>query len=374
MKITHIVPSLESRHGGPSRSARGLSLGLAELGEDVTLLSTGPMSQVETIIGTRIETFRRGWPEVVCRCPALNHALQKEPGAIVHHHGLWLRTLHYAHQKSRRGGLPLVISPRGMMSSWAWHHHRRRKTWASRLLHPGALKAAAGWHATSDAEAADIRALGFTQPICVAGNGVTLPTESQLAEARTFWLGEFPDAATRPVALYYGRFHSKKRVLDLIDLWQKLAPPEWTLALVGIPSEYTVRELENYAARQPGSNRIEVFDGTNTPPPYAIASLFLLPSHSENFGLTVAESLASGVPALVTDTTPWQDMNGRGVGWCASWESFGEKLQAALALPEPERADMGRLGRSWVAQTFSWKQVAQPLAEFYRVLATQRST
>src|SRR2546430_12699827 len=54
---------------------------------------------------------------------------------------------------------------------------------------------------------------------------------------------------------------------------------------------------------------VQAFDGTGVPPPYAVASLFLLPSHSENFGLVIAEAMAHGVPPLVTDTTPKKTLN-----------------------------------------------------------------
>ena len=42
MKIAQIVASLESRHGGPSRSVRGLAAGFGANGHDVELLGTSP--------------------------------------------------------------------------------------------------------------------------------------------------------------------------------------------------------------------------------------------------------------------------------------------------------------------------------------------
>lgn len=316
MKITQIVASIEERHGGPSRSVRGLAAGLVEAGHTVELLSTAHdgngAAHVEGHLSTRI--FSRGRPERLCPAPALrNHLLQAET-ELVHNHGLWLRSLHHAHLAAVQKRIPLVISPRGMMSTWAWNHHRFQKRLASWWVHPGAFAAAAGWHATSEAESDDIRGLGFTQPVCVAPNGVVPPASDEQAAEVRHWHTALPMIAGRRVALFYSRYHSKKRVLELIDLWLSVPRGDWLLLLVGIPEEYSVAQLEARILRAGGAGRVLARDGADAPPPYAVASLFLLPSHSENFGLVVAESLVRGVPVLATNTTPWKNIDRIGAG------------------------------------------------------------
>jgi glycosyltransferase involved in cell wall biosynthesis len=100
-----------------------------------------------------------------------------------------------------------------------------------------------------------------------------------------------------------------------------------------------------------------------------VASLFLLPSRSENFGLVIAEALASGVPALVTDTTPWSDLTPNRAGWCVPWEEYAPALASALFTTHDELRVMGRSGRSWVANEYSWSRAAGLLHGFYRHLA-----
>src|SRR4051812_876801 len=190
MKIAHIVPSLEERHGGPSKSVRALANALARSGESVTLLSTRETGRpMEDSDGddARISIFPRVIPRRLCRSPELRQHLEKEPYDCLHHHALWLLTLRYAHAAAQKSHVPLIISPRGMMSGWAYNHHRWRKGTASLLVHPGAFGDAAGWHATSPEEADDIRKLGFSQPICVSPNGVVLPTPEDLSAAAEVW-------------------------------------------------------------------------------------------------------------------------------------------------------------------------------------------
>lgn len=371
MKICHIVPSLEERHGGPSKSVRRLASALAGLGHEVDLLATRPDGAAPPVREgpVRVLEFRRDRPEFLCVSAGLREHLRQKPYQLLHHHALWLRTLHYTREAAQATGARLVISPRGMMSRWSWHHHRWRKLLADRLVHPGAFAAANGWHATSSAEADDIRHRGFQQPICVAPNGVESPSADEMTGAHEAWTRLCPAVATRPVALFYSRFHRKKRLLELIDLWIDVAPHEWLLLIAGIPQEYSQADLISYVARRDADARIAVFDGAGRPPPYGAASLFLLPSHSENFGLVIAEAMAWGVPVLVTDTTPWADAAAQNAGWCVPWEAYGAALRDALAQSTDRLEQRGARARDWVLARYSWEQAARPLAEFYSRLA-----
>ena len=366
MRIVQIIASLEERYGGPSKSVYELSRALAAADHEVELLTTDPSPDTLRREGAlTIRTFHRQWPDSLCRSSHLRRYLRLEGADVIHHHALWLRTLHYAHRAAVLGRVPLVVSPRGMMSRWAWHHHGMRKRLAQFLVHPGAFGHVRGWHATSEAEAAEIRARGFTQPVCIAPNGVAAPDPADLAAAARRWHALCPETDERPVALFYSRFHRKKRLLELIDTWAERGPRDWLLLIVGIPEEYTVTMLEDYVLRTAGNRRIRVFSGGGVPAPYAVASLFLLPSHSENFGLAIAEALAHGVPALVTDSTPWLALNGAG-GWCVPWSDYGAALDAAVAEgPERLRA-RGARARDWVLREYSWERPARELAEFYR--------
>lgn len=375
MILTHIVPSLEEQHGGPSKSVRALSLALARAGHDVELLTTSPTAprrgeaHRDLASPLHVRVFRRDWPQRLCVSRGLRRALHDRQPAVVHHHALWLRTLHYAHQRIQGTPTRLVVSPRGMMSNWAWQHRGLRKKLARTLVHPGALQAVHGWHATSPEEEQEIRALGFSQPICVAPNGVEAPTEAEHAAAREHWHTACPATRDRRVALFYSRFHQKKRVLELIDLWLTHGPRDWLLLLVGVPQDYTPEQLERYAAKMSGAGRVAAFSGASRPPPYAVASLFLLPSHNENFGLVIAEAMAARVPVLVTDTTPWRAVNSSGLGWCVPWPDYASALGAATRESPAALAARGAAAQAWVGREFAWAKSAQTLAAFYATLA-----
>lgn len=378
MKIAQVVPSLLARHGGPSRSVRGLVGGLAQIGHSVDLLTTGPLDTGNHAVTSpapdslKTQAFDRDFPQLLARSSALGRHLAANDYTVIHNHGLWLRPLHYAHRAARKSAVPLVISPRGMMSPWAWQHRRWKKRLAAWLIHPGAFSATSGWHATCEAEADDIRRLGFRQPICVAPNAVEPPSAAAESDEARVWRARLPELAGRRVALFYSRFHAKKRVFELIDLWLAKPRGDWVLLIAGIPEAYSVDQLDAYILRQGGGGRILVRDGAGQPPPYAACDLFLLPSHSENFGLVVAEALVRGVPVLTTDGTPWMELEKVGAGRCVPWSHFGPALDALISEPSEALTASGERGRRWACETFTWKKTASTLADFYALLTAPR--
>jgi len=98
--------------------------------------------------------------------------------------------------------------------------------------------------------------------------------------------------------------------------------------------------------------------------------LFVLPTHSENFGVAVAEAPAHGIPALVTKEAPWQGLEIDDCGW---WIGFGEAtladcLQEAMALSPNELAVRGNRGRARMQRDFSWEAIGRMTAQTYRWL------
>lgn len=81
------------------------------------------------------------------------------------------------------------------------------------------------------------------------------------------------------------------------------------------------------ASLLPGSVSIEYRGGLEQSEVSAtIASyhLFFLPTRGENFGHSIAEALAAGVPVLISDRTPWVDLEVSGAGHAIPLVNFDE--------------------------------------------------
>ena len=104
--------------------------------------------------------------------------------------------------------------------------------------------------------------------------------------------------------------------------------------------------------------------------PSARRDLFVLPTLSENFAITVAEALAAGTPVIATKGAPWHGLEREDCGW---WIDHGvEPLVAALAKAMTMQREalqaMGAKGRAWMARDFSWDRVANDMLDVYRWL------
>ncbi|HEY0966816.1 MAG TPA: glycosyltransferase [Opitutaceae bacterium] len=373
MKILAIAPSLEGRHGWPGRTAKPLAIAQAEAGHTLTLLHTGHAASEVSEHGVQLRQFKRHRPESLCRAPDLARFLATSAAScdVVHHYGIGLRTLHDAAAKCRRDRVPLIVSPRGTFAGW--RRSRSRRLMASLFVHPGALARVSGWHALSTAEAEDIKALGFTQPILVAPDGIASPTAVSLLGAREHWHKLCPACAGRPTALFHGALHSRKRILELIDLWLEVSPPDWLLLIAGTNDQYNRTELRDYVSRVLGQGRIAIEASEGHPPPYAAANLFLMPAVSESLARSTGQALAAGVPALVTDTSPWTGFETAGAGWRVAWEQFAPTLKSALTEGLAGLEARGQAARAWITEHHSWKRSAESLTAFYTQFGGRKS-
>jgi glycosyltransferase involved in cell wall biosynthesis len=365
VRVVHVTADLGVAGGGVAKAVLPLARAQLAAGADVRVLGTGaPLGEARG--GPPLASFPRGWPVRLAVSPGLRRALASVQADVIHAHGVWLRPLGYAAAASRRSGVPLVVSPHGMLSPWALGRGRLRKWLAGRVVHPGAFDAVSAWHAASELEASELRQRLGRVRVCVAAHGVSPPPPDLEAGRRL-------DAAAAPGRrrlLFYSRFHHKKGVRELIRIFAALAPehPDWDLWLVGLPESDDVASLRRRAARAGVGERVTVLDGRSCPAPWPLAELLALPSHSENFGLVVLEALAAGIPVITTTATPWSALERVGAGRCVPLSGFASALAGLMAEPPQRLAEAGARGREWALGEFDWGRSAGRLLDEYAAL------
>ncbi|MBS0209206.1 MAG: glycosyltransferase [Planctomycetes bacterium] len=366
--IAQVVPAVDPRFGGTSVSVPALARAM-HARDARTKLFFAHASSRQVDWPDYFLNFADDWPGVFRSSRSLNTALQATDCSVVHHHALWLPSLGYAHRAATRHGAPLVISPRGMLSPYARRRSRLKKWFAHRVIHPGALRQAAGWHATSEQERDNIHNAGFTQPIVVAANGFDPPVWNK-AHDRAAWLARFPELTGKRILLFFARWHSKKGLDWLIHWWgeRHRSFPDWHLLIAGQNDEWTGAELKALAARRGIAARVTIAATNDLAKPYALAQVYVLPTLSENFGLTVAEALSAGIPVATTSDAPWQALNELGAGACVPRAELGNALARLLSLDETELSRMGKAGQAFVTANFSWDRQAALLLDFYQTL------
>lgn len=81
--------------------------------------------------------------------------------------------------------------------------------------------------------------------------------------------------------------------------------------------------------------------------------LFFFPTRGENYGHVIHEALASGLPVLISDRTPWAKVEGAEVGWCVSLSAasnFVQIIQDVAKWTEFEHVRVRRLAMAFAAE------------------------
>lgn len=329
------------------------------------------------------------------------------PGAIVHIHSMWNTYVHRAATWCRHAGVPYVISPHGSATPWAMRYKWWKKFPAWWLYQRADFCGAAAFHATVPEEEGDVRRLGFRQPVVVAPLGATV-VESDVAE---------PDCCCpwRDI-VFLSRIHPKKNVGALLRAWAMLTAtknkvrisshkPRLVVAgsddvghqeeLVALAKELGLRVIDfsrdlEFGKKQihgGGEVPVETFqmrladcdaDVVFTGPVYSRAKdwmfahawVSVLPSHSENFGGVVVESLAQGTPVIASKGTPWDVLETAGCGWWieAKAENLAATIQKVLDLSCDERRELSQRAKELVENQYSWQSSAKLVVGFYETL------
>lgn len=359
MKLVHMVPHIDQEAAGPSYSVPRLCESLAARDHDVELSCLAARGEIP---GVRLDMHPQ-WPVLDRFAISHSHALAlfRKAGQvdIVHNHSLWSMVNVAAGWVVPDQKAKLVTSPRGTLSPWALSRTKLLKhvLWP---LQKRALTRADLLHATSEVEYQEIRAQGFTAPVAIIPNGIDLPvmpSRKPVLPQRTL--------------LFLSRIHPTKCVDRLLQTWQQLQQqhPDWQLMIAGHGAPDYEKELKQLA-QSLNLQRVTFSGplyGEDKSAAYFGSELFVLPSHSENFGMVVAEALAHGCPAVVSKGAPWAGLESKGCGWWVEHDvdALTKALDVAMQQSPEQLVSMGAKGREWMQRDYSWESVAQKMEAAY---------
>lgn len=327
----------------------GVHVGLwAADGTAATTALLSATCAVERLIGTELEAFHR-FPQI----------------DLLHDNGIWLPHNHRLAMLAEKRGVPRVISTRGMLEPWAIKHKRWKKDIAWWLYQRRDLQLARRHIASSAAETQNVQRLGLGVPVATVPNGVDVPEEQPRHLA-----SESSNGRRVRTALFLGRIYPIKGLPMLIEAWARVRPEGWRLRIAG-PDEAGHQKQVERAVSAAGLGEVVSFTGPIEPEmrtaAFLDADLFVLPTHSESFGMVVAEALAHSLPVLTTTAAPWSILQERGCGWSVdpTVNGIAGGLRQATGLDNEALWEMGNKGRALVVEKFSWKSIADRMLSTY---------
>lgn len=369
MKILQIFPGFTI--GGPSVSVTALTRNIARKGHNIQLYAHENPEAIKEYRDLDIRTFPIvGLPfnKQLAFSSKLRRELTREcqDADIIQTNSLWQYPNFVMEAARKNTKAKSVIVPRGTLSSYALSISPYKKKLVLALGQRKALKNADMFIATCEKEYQDIRNFGLKQPVAIIPNGLDLPT--------------IPNIDKKKQIIFLARIHKIKGVDLLIRAWKEIIKDSrfqnWELIIAGpTHSEYA----QNIIKLSQDIGRIsfvgEKFDEEKIRL-MAESSIYVLPTHSENFGITVAEALACETPVITTTGAPWKGIENNNCGlWIKlSVENLTQSLTKMMMFPEAKLIEMGKNGREWISKDFSWDELADKTIATYNWLLDPIST
>ncbi len=260
-------------------------------------------------------------------------------------------------------GLPLhkVLAPRGMLGAGALQIKSLKKKSFLKLAKSFGIFREVQWHATDATELEEIELhFGKRNKIEVIPN---LPSSIPSSL-------EFPEGRNRNSILFLSRISRKKNLLFLLQQLVRSELP-YELTVVG-PSEDQAYENECRAYADDAGLKVH-WKGALTPKDLGSElvnhSLMFLPTLHENYGHVILQSWGYGLPVLLSDNTPWRNLEEQGLGWdisLNSHEHWQNALQTHFSMPEKELNEWRLKCHSFVLEKLS---AIQDIAAYKKLLA-----
>jgi glycosyltransferase involved in cell wall biosynthesis len=373
MRHLHFTQSLEPLQGGGlGSSAVALHGQMRATGLSSVLCSTHrsrPQYQTQDIW-----EFRRLKPDAIYYSPAMQRQAPRliRTADVLHGHGLYAGTNFIFGREARQQHKPLVYHVHGFFEPYILQRSRWKKRLVHWLFENDNFRAVRLWRALTPKEAGQIRACGLRQPIVVAPNGLNpaefpKPLDSN-TPIDTPLVKNLPKNALR--LLFLGRIHPKKGLDLLLPAWAKLSAltKDWQLVIAG-PDENSYLAQIRTLARSLGLQDQIVFTGPVTGVAKISllhsADLFVLPSYSEGFSMSILEAMACELPVIATKACNFPDLLSREAGWeCdATLDSLTDALRNAFTCSESGRKQRGQNGRRLVETHYVWPAIIRNLSE-----------
>ena len=341
MRVLHVIPSVSPSDGGPSFAMPLMAKGLELQGVHVDVATTeGDRDQRINQNGVSVFYFQRQSEFYKVSLPLSKWlSTHIRDYDLVHIHALFSYSSYAAARLATKNGVPYIVRPLGVLNRWGMQNRRRLlKRLSFRFIEQRIVHDAAAIHYTSQQERLEAEETGVRNQSVVIPLAVDLSGFRELPGPEPFY-ERFQHARGSETILFLSRLDPKKGLDLLLRAFAKCDGRRMTgdgrpVTGDGRPSSVVGRPSSS-VARRPSSSvtgpllviagdgddqfvaglrrlagELGIADGIlwagflggdDKLSAMAAASLFVLPSYSENFGIALAEAMAAGLPCVMSD-------------------------------------------------------------------------
>lgn len=378
MKILAVAPYLSNLYGGIAQVVTHTVQATSQLGVTIDLVTTRAGSSDSTLTNDwvnqdsyKIRYFSCWHHNDFVVSPSLiiwllNHVTEYD---LIHIHTIFSPLISLVQKICQLYQVPYVVTPHGMLEPWALAYKSRKKRLYYHLIEKHNLVAASGIQSLAEPEAVNIQALGFKNTFTVP-NGVEHQDFRQFSDSDIFYQS-FPDLKNKTIILFLGRIDPKKG-LDLLAIaFSKIHQrfPNTHLVIAG-PDNIGFLETAQQYFIQADCHKAVIFTGMLTgnlkKAALRVAHLYVCPSYSEGFSMSILEAMASGLPCVITDRCNFPEAKTASAAYVieANADAIYQAMKQCLDDPEVSQ-QMGDRARDFILKNYTWDIVAQKFLTIY---------
>jgi glycosyltransferase involved in cell wall biosynthesis len=302
---------------------------------------------------------------------------------IVHVHGLYRFPVTTAAYCARKAQVPYIIMPHGALDPFLYKQSQYGlllKRIYERLFDIPNLNHATAIHYTAEEEAKQASFLKLNTKPVIVPNGIDWEGFLKLPSKGNFRRRIGLDFHS-PLILFLGRINFKKGLDLLVPAFKSVSQKhaDARIAFVGPDNDGYGADVRRWCREQCVHDKVFFIDHLgfeDVKEAYVDADLFVLPSYTENFGLTVVEAMACGTPVVISDQVNiWRDILASGAGLVVRLD-IGELADAiCLLLADKRSAEaMGARGRVSAQTDYAWPRIVEQLKQVYQELIETETT
>ena len=384
MKVLMAIPYLAAVYGGPSKVVQDLAKSVGQKGWEVDLVTTNagghaklnvPINQWIEKDGYRVKFFNciHQYDSILSTSLAAWTAKHASDYSVVHTHNMFAPTMAIARWICHKQGVPYVTTPHGMLEPWALSYKASKKRIYYRHFEVPTLKTASAIHVLNQLEEKNVNVLGFSQTKIVH-NGIYKQAFEKLASPDLFYQ-QFPETRSKKLILFLGRIDPKKGLDLLAPAFAKVHQqfPDTHLVLAGPDSIDFLPTAQNYFAQ---ANCLEavtftgMINGALKAAALAAASLYVSPSYSEGFSMSILEGMATGLPCIITKACNFPEAAVAKAAHVVDVDAEDIAVALSQVLGNmPSGRAMGDRARQLVFNQYTWDCAAEKLTDLYQTVA-----
>lgn len=260
----------------------------------------------------------------------------------------------------------IVICPRGEFNGGALALKSIKKTIFIKVAKILGLYSNVRWHATNDVEAESIRT--------IFGKNVDISIAEALISARPLATISVKKMKGELRLVFLARISAIKNLEFLLKVIQGIdlkLDEKVTLDIYGPPEDKELLTRVELAidnlnkkigirVQYKGDIKYEYVQET-----IAKYHFFILPTKGENFGQAIADALMAGCPVIISDKTPWRELEKNGIGWDLELneDNFSKCIAHCLDIEDANYQTMRNNARQYVIKKSEDKDLIQRYVE-----------